>query len=354
MADSLDMVAAVRALPEQFARAISAPDPLLGHQLVEQHTSAPGAEKAITSVLVAGMGGSGIAGDLVRAVVSPGSPVPIVTIKSDECPGFVGRNSLVVVSSFSGATAESLSIASEAIERGALVVAVSTGGRLAELADAAGMPLWLIEDEIPCPRAGLAALAVPVLRTFDDFGLFRPTAGGSLAEHLDATLNQLRRRRDGLITEDNEAIRLARRIGRTIPLVYGAGMLGKAAAVRWKSQFNENPKVPAYYGVAPELTHNEICGWAQHGDMTRQVLTLVALRHSYEGERNAAAMDLVAEITEEVVAGVHEIAAEGTFPLAQFFDLVMMGDFVSLHMALAEGIDPGPVPVLDQIKARLG
>ncbi|MCB1256549.1 MAG: bifunctional phosphoglucose/phosphomannose isomerase [Microthrixaceae bacterium] len=342
MPDSLAMMEAARAMPEQFVTAVDAPSPLVDR---------PGA--SFNGVFIAGMGGSGIVGDVARVVVSPTSRIPVVTTKSDQCLGFIDENSLVIISSFSGHTAEAIGIMTEAIDRGATVVAVSTGGRVAELADEAGAPCWIVDGTIPCPRAALGALAVPVLRTLDHYGLFTVNDGRSLEFHLEATAKQLQARGNDFDREDNPAARLARRIGRTIPLIYGARALGEAAAIRWKSQFNENPKVPAFFGVVPELTHNEICGWAQHGDMTRQVLTLVQLRHSFEGDRNAAAMDIVGEITDEVVAGVHEVRAEGDGMLAQFFDLVMMGDFVSLHLALAEGIDPGPVPVLDDIKTRL-
>lgn len=336
------MLEAARALPEQFAAAMEAPSVLAGTE-----------RRQFNGVFIAGMGGSGIVGDVARVVVSPTSRIPVVTTKSDQCLGFIGPDSLVIISSFSGQTAEALGIMEEALDRGATVVAVSTGGRVAELAAQSGSACWPVDPTIPCPRAALGALAVPVLRTLDHHGLFSAIDGRSLDEHLGSTLAQLQARRRDFDREDNPAAKLARRIGRTMPLIYGARALGEAAVIRWKSQFNENPKIPAFYGVVPELTHNEICGWAQHGDMTRQVLTLVQLRHSFEGERNAAAMDIVAEITDEVVAGVYQVRAEGEGMLAQFFDLVMMGDFVSLHLALAEGVDPGPVPILEDIKVRL-
>lgn len=342
MPDSINMFAAARGLPEQFAQAVSASSPLDG---VEPRSN--------SSVLIAGMGGSGIVGDLVSAVAAPFSPLPIVTIKSDECPAFVDHNTLVLIVSFSGETSESISVMTDALASGASVVTISCGGKVADIAASSGATSWIIDASLPCPRSGLAALAVPALRTLDHFGVLAWPEGQSLQVQFAATQAQLETRRADLDREDSLAVRLARRIGRTMPLIYGAGPLGTAAAVRWKSQFNENPKVPAFVGSVPELTHNEICGWAQHGDMTRQVLTLVQLRHSFEGDRNSEAMKIVGEITEEVVAGVHEVTAEGEGMLAQFFDLAMIGDFVTLHHAFAEGIDPGPVPVLEDIKERL-
>jgi glucose/mannose-6-phosphate isomerase len=142
-------------------------------------------------------------------------------------------------------------------------------------------------------------------------------------------------------------------IGRTIPLVHSAQDLGAAAALRWKAQVNENAKRPAFFNVYPELCHNELAGWGQHGDATRQLITLVNLRHDAEHPQVSRRFDLVVEVLREVVADVIEVRAAGEGDLAQLFDLAMIGDFVSLHLAGNEGIDPGPIPVLDELKRQL-
>ena len=145
----------------------------------------------------------------------------------------------------------------------------------------------------------------------------------------------------------------ARRIGRTIPLVHGAAGPSGVAAQRWKTQVNENAKAPAFFALQPELCHNEVAGWGQHGDLTRQAITLVTLRHPGEHPQIARRFSLVAELMEEVVAGIVEVRTDATGDMAALYDLVLIGDFCSLHMAAAEGIDPGPVPVLGELKARL-
>ena len=122
---------------------------------------------------------------------------------------------------------------------------------------------------------------------------------------------------------------------------------------RWKAQVNENAKAPAFAGTIPELCHNEIAGWGQHGDMTRQVFTLVELRHDEEHPQELRRFELVRDLMAEVVHDVVEVRAVGEGPLAQLFDLTLVGDFVSLHLAAQEGIDPGPVPVLDDLKRAL-
>jgi glucose/mannose-6-phosphate isomerase len=172
---------------------------------------------------------------------------------------------------------------------------------------------------------------------------------------VDAAVSQLRARRDELggRTAGTMAADIARRIGRTIPLVYGGGPLGRAAALRWKGQVNENPKSPAFCATHPELCHNEVTGWGQLGDVTRQLITLVDLRHDFEHPQVARRFGLVDELMEEVVAGIVEVRAAGSGPLAQVFDLVMIGDFVALCLAAQEGLDPGPIPVLTALKEAL-
>jgi glucose/mannose-6-phosphate isomerase len=166
-------------------------------------------------------------------------------------------------------------------------------------------------------------------------------------------VEQLRRRRDELVQPDSAAEVLARRIGRTIPLVYGGGPIGAVAASRWKGQVNENAKAPAFANRLPELCHNETAGWGQHGDVTRQVLTLIQLRHDYEHPQIGRRFELVDDLLDEVVGSVHDVRAGGDGPLAQLFDLVLTGDFTTLHMAAQAGIDPGPVAALDYIKSGL-
>lgn len=338
MIDSLGMLDAARALPEQMRAAAA------GMDLVDGLPPADG----ITSVVVLGMGGSGIAGDVLAAVAGPTCPVPIVVAKNYECPAFVGPDTLVLAISFSGNTEETLEGAAEAAMAGGRMVCVSHGGELQELAGEWGAPHIAIADGIPMPRAGIGAVSIPALVALERMGML----SGIHAE-IDGAVKQLRHRIDRLTAADSDAAKLARKIGRTMPIIYGGGAVGEIAAARWKAQFNENPKVPAFANRVPELTHNEIAGWGQHGDVTRQVFTLLNLRHSFEHPQTRRRFGLVAEICNEIVADVIEVEAEGPTVLAQLFDLIVFGDFVTLELSVQSGVDPGPVPVLDYIKTAL-
>ena len=338
MIDSLGMVAAARAMPEQLDEARSRCIDLAG---------LPPAE-GITSVLIVGMGGSGLAGDVAAAVAAPACPVPILVSKQYECPGFVGPDTLVLALSFSGNTEETVAAVHGAVGAGARLVVIATGGHLERIAHEWGATFVPVDATIPMPRAALAAMAATTLSVLEQLGL-APDAGSQL----DRARHQLGTRRGELDADLAPVLDTARRIDRTLPVVYGGGALGEVAAWRWKGQFNENPKVPAFANRVPELTHNEVCGWAQHGDVTRQVLTLVLLRHDLEHPQVARRMELVAEICDEVVADVVTVRAKGDGELAQLLDLVLLGDLVTLQMAADAQVDPGPVPVLDEIKLRL-
>ncbi len=336
--DSLDMWDATVGLPEQVDAAVSAARGVTDLPLHER----------VENVVVLGMGGSGIAGDVLVAAAAPFMPVPVTVVKSYEPPDYVGTGSLVFAMSFSGDTEETLEAAAGAFEAGASLIVVAGGGALVELAGEWDVPVVPVPTGIPQPRAALGAMSIPPLVLLEEIGLF-PGA----VQWVDQAVEQLRRRRDELVRPGSRAEDIARSIGRTIPLIHSSGDLGAAAALRWKAQINENAKCPAFFNVYPELCHNELAGWGQHGDATRQLITLVNLRHDGEHPQVSRRFDLVEEVLREVVADVIEVRASGEGDLAQLLDLALVGDFVSLHLAGNEGIDPGPIPVLDDLKVRL-
>jgi glucose/mannose-6-phosphate isomerase len=344
--DSLGVFAATAALPEQAERAAAAAvdtGPLPGRDDID-------------SVLVLGMGGSGIAGDILPVVAGPFMPVPVVTVKGYEPPSYVNERTLVFAISFSGDTEETIDAASTAAAAGGRIIAITQGGHLRDLASSWTAPIVPIPDDIPVPRAGIGAVAIPPMVILERMGLF-PGA----SHWIDAAVTQLKTRRDQLFADaatgepapGNPAEVLARKIGRSLPVIYGGGGLGAIAAGRWKTQFNENAKSPAFANTVPELCHNEVAGWGQNGDLTRQIFSLVFLRHDHEHPQVMRRFDLVRDWLQEVVMDIHEVQAEGEGALAQLLDMTMLGDLTSLHAAAQEELDPGPVPVLDQLKASL-
>lgn len=297
----------------------------------------------VANVLLVGTGAAGWVCDLLAAVAGPFMPVPVVVHKGFEPPSFVDPSTLVIAISASGASPEAVSAATTSVAAGGRLLAVTSAGPLGALADAQAAPtvfLPVAEEPIPT-RARIGALAVPVLRSLEQMGLF-PGA----TDWIVAAVTQLQARRTELQADDNPAAELARALYGTMPIVYGGGSAGTVAAARWKVQLNQSAKTPAWTGTLPDVVHGEIAGWGQHGDITRQVLSLVLLRHDEEPPELAEQYAAVEQWTEEVVTGIHTVQAAGEGALAQILDLGFFGDVVALELAERAGIDPGPTPAM--------
>ncbi len=344
MLDTLGFLDAVAGLPEQLEDAHRAAVDAIPASALPDPDS-------VRDVVVMGMGGSGISGDVVAAAYNHQLPVPVTVLKGYRVPAFVGSGTLALAVSYSGGTEETVSMARAAAEAGASLVAVSCGGALADVARSAG-GLHVACPPGYMPRAALGALVAPLVVTLGRLGL---VSHGDL--DLAEAVEVLARRRDGCRPEvaapANPARELARLVDRTFPLFYGGGAIGAVAAYRWKCDVNENAKAPAFWSAYPELDHNEICGWGQHGDATRQVVTLVELRHGFEHAQLGRRFEITREIVEEAVNQVLEARAEGTSRLAQLLDLMYLGDWVSCYLALDAGVDPGPIEAIDRLKGAL-
>jgi glucose/mannose-6-phosphate isomerase len=341
--DSMNFLEAVCGLPEQLAAA---------HETASKiHADRFPRPDSIANIVVMGMGGSGISGDVVAAAFNDEIPVPITVLKQMRTPAFVASDTLAFAVSYSGDTEETVSMAKSAVDKGAQLVAISRGGALADLAQEAGAL------HVPCPdgylpRAAIGALLAPIIVT-----LYRTEMAMGAHANLMKAQQQLARRRDKCRPEvegaANPARELARKIGRTIPLIYGGGALGAVAAYRWKCDVNENAKAPAFWNAYPELDHNEICAWGQHGDVTRQLITLIELRHGSEHDRLAHRFEMTRAIIDECLHQVLSVEAEGEGRLAQLLDLMYMGDWVSSYLALQNDVDPGPIDAIFDLKSRL-
>lgn len=305
--------------------------------------------EGLRSVVVCGMGGSGVAGDILKVLFAPRLPMPIVVCKGYAVPEFCGRDTLAIAVSFSGDTEETVAAYLDAVARGARVATISGGGELASHSDADGVARVAAPTEIPVPRAALGYLTGAAIGILDRMGLVPPAADliDESADHLESVARSLRA---DLPADANQAKSLAAWLLGGTPVIWGSEGLAEAAAVRWKTQLNENAKIPAFHGVIPELDHNEIEGW---GEDTVQPYRAVVLRHRGEhprvATRIAATMDAVSRSGMEL----REVQGEGASPLAVLLSLIMVGDFTSTYLAILRRVDPLPVPVLTDLKARL-
>lgn len=335
--DELGMWAATLALPDQLRAGASLAEADLGRWQPPSRLSGP--------VLVVGMGGSGMAGDVCAAIASEQASVPLLSWKTVGLPRWCGPSTLVVAISCSGETAETLGSAQAAKERGAVVVTISGGGTLGALASEDGASVGLPEG-IPMPRAGLGAMAGALATVLGRAGVL-----GDVAREIEEAADHLVARRDLLLEETAPSVASA--IGGTVPIVHGDHPLGATAALRWKNQVNENAKLPAFWGAEPEVGHNEATGFEALGPDAGRALSLVTLSWPGEDPWVAARASVAAELARPRLAAAVEVRGEGGRPLAALLDLVLLGDLVSLELAARAGVDPGPIPVLGELKRRM-
>ena len=304
-----------------------------------------------SAIAVLGMGGSAVAGDLVAAAVGSRCKLPIATIRSPEPPAWVDERAFVIASSYSGETEETIAAYRAARDRGARGAAITTGGRLAELAAARGDATFELPAGLP-PRAALPesfaglALAVAAVDPALEVAALADEirmAAGSLGADLDAWLSWESR---------NPALALAVSFADRLPIVYGGHPVSIAAAGRWKTQLNENGKIPAWAGAFPEHGHNEIVGFdGAHPALER--LALVYLETPWDDARVTRRMAWTRKWCADRVGAQHLVEAGGETPLEGMLRLCGMGDCASFLVSIITGKDPTPVPPVDQLKAEL-
>ena len=342
-ADSLGVLDALQTVPEQLAAAHEAA------AMATENLKLPDPSD-FDNVVIMGMGGSGIVGDVVQAVGTGTLPIPVVVLKYYRTPAFVGPRTLAFAISYSGGTEETLEMARGAFDAGARVVAVTAGGELAALAEERGGLHLPCTPDIPMPRLALCAMVAPVLVTLFRMGML-PEAHAGMTQ----AQRQLAHRRDqckaDVAAPANPARELARKIGRTIPVIHGAGGLGAVAAMRWKQSINENAKAPAFWNYLPELNHNEICGWSGAGSLGR--LAAVFLGDADIHPRVRDRIELTEGLIREQGHATFVVRSRGQTRVERVFSLVLLGDLVSLYLAVLRGVDPTPVDVIESLKSRL-
>lgn len=299
-------------------------------------------------IVVAGMGGSGIVGDILKSFLANRIKIPIYVNKDYNIPSFVDENTLLFVVSYSGNTEETLNAAREGMERKAKVVGISSDGELESLCKERGV-VFIQAPQGYHPRAAIAFLFIPVLKMLSEMLIY-----DSDVAILDA-ISELKDLRDSIKAdvpkEDNVAKQLAERIKGKIPIIYGHSIYN-AVANRWHTQFNENAEILSWYGAFPEMNHNEVVGWK--GDENSSSFIPILLRDYKEDGR----IDKRIEVTKEkvfkpVTDDIIEVWAKADTQLARILYLIYLGDYVSIYLALLYGRDPSPVKIIDELKASL-
>ncbi len=303
---------------------------------------------AVDAIVVCGMGSSAVPGEAVGALFRDRLPAPLVAVRDSVLPAFCGPRTLVVGSSYSGGTAETLAAVDEAIARGCPLLVVTSGGGLAERAAAAGAPAVLVPGGL-MPRAAVGYMTLATLGALERIGVV-PSLAPTVAEAVEATSAAVGTLAPDVPTSVNEAKQVASWLVERIPVVWGAEGYGAVAAARWKTELNENAKVPAFASALPELDHNEIVGWSER---MGSGFAILALRHEDETADVAARFPLSLDIARDAGATCREVWARGATPLSRLLTLVAIGGFASAYLGIARGVDPTPIDVITRLKRAL-
>ncbi|HUO58680.1 MAG TPA: bifunctional phosphoglucose/phosphomannose isomerase [bacterium] len=307
--------------------------------------------KNIRSVVLSGLGGSAIGGDILRTLVWKSAAFSMMVNRHYELPGWVGKDSLVVCSSYSGNTEETLSVFRQALAKKGPVLVISSGGELLAQAKKKKLPYCEVPGGLP-PRAALGYSFVTLLTALECLKLL-PSHEADFQETL-GLLAELSQRYGMMVpAAKNPAKQLAQFLHNKLPVLYAGQDHLDSVAVRWKCQFNENSKLVALANVVPEMNHNEVLGFSYPEVLSRE-MAVILLRHPQaDHPQIQRRFEILKGILKSKTAGVREVKAEGKSLLAQMMSAIYLGDFVSVYLAYLRGIDPTPIDLIDQFKKQL-
>ncbi len=304
----------------------------------------------IKNIVVIGMGGSAIGGDLVRSYLADKINVPFYICRHYRMPQFVNENTLVIGSSYSGNTEETLSAFDDAMKRKAKIACITTGGELGRLAQENEFLMAQLPKGYP-PRAALGFSFVPLL-----FLLSKLSFAPAVENDITGLIKELKSFRDSYSIDTdfdkNLAKSLAAKLYGKIPIIYTGPELIDAIGTRWKGQICENGKCLAFNNQFPEFNHNELVGWNVI-DPYRDKIIVIYLKDTDDHDRVMKRMSIVKKIIKEQKVEVVEVESRGTSPLVRMFSLIQTGDFASFYLAILNNIDPTPVKVIDSLKDEL-
>jgi glucose/mannose-6-phosphate isomerase len=317
--DSQNMLNVIKVFPKQCREALSLPQGI-------------SVSAEVDNIIVTGMGGSAMGGDLLKIYLRD-SNIPVFVNRDYRLPNFVNENSLVFVVSYSGNTEETLSALADAKEKNAQIIGVTSGGKLADECD----KVIMIPSGLQ-PRAALGYTFFPMLGVLHNSNIARVKN-----EDLNEMLELLRQTNKFNEMGEN----LSKKLKEKIPVIYASEALGPIA-MRWKTQINENAKMPAFYNVFSEMNHNEIAGYK---GMDRK-FTAIIIRDKEDTDRIKKRMDVCRDLM-EVNVDVQEVETQGISLLARMFSVIYLGDFVSYYLALWNRVDPSPVDIIEEMKKKI-
>jgi glucose/mannose-6-phosphate isomerase len=303
------------------------------------------------SVVVSGLGGSAIGADVVRALIGKSAGFSLTVNRNYGLPAWVSKETLVICSSYSGNTEETLSAFQIAVRKKFPILVISSGGKLLNQARRRNLPCLELTGGLP-PRAAFGYSFTTLLTALETLGLL-PSFEKDFNETLDLLECLSREWGPAAPSKRNQAKQLASFLHGRFPVVYAGQDYFDAVGLRWKCQLNENAKQAALFNVLPEMNHNEILGYSRADNLTKN-MAAVLLRHPQgDHPQTIRRFDILARVLRARTAGVREVEPRGKCLLAQMLSSLTLGDFTSVYLAFLRGLDPTPIVLIDEFKRKL-
>jgi glucose/mannose-6-phosphate isomerase len=306
--------------------------------------------EGIENIVISGMGGSAVGGNILTSYLNRSLKIPCVVNRNYLLPGFAAEKTLTIIISYSGNTEETLSSLNDGYKRGSKIIAIASGGAAEEFCSEKGIPLIKIRRGMQ-PRESLGYLFFPLLILMEKIG-FVEGQEKEISETIEMLKILSKSYSPEMIETENDAKMLSIAIHGKIPLIYGVQDITDSIALRWKCQFNENSKVPAFCSVFPELNHNEIEGWDMHHEFGYKFFIII-LRSEDENDRISRQIEITKSLLSDRVSGLREVWGKGKGRLSEIFSLIYLGDFASYYLAILNGVDPTPVRNIERLKKQL-
>jgi len=301
------------------------------------------------AIIVAGMGGSAIGGELLKDWGRDNVKVPIEICREYSLPAYADDKTLAFILSYSGETEETLNAFLEAVKKKCMIICVSSGGALSDFTENMGFPNLRIPAGLP-PRAALPYLFAPLLIFMEKLGLVSEVEG-EVSDAINVMEQVCLENSPERPLMENFSKKLAADVNGTVPVIYGFSFY-RSVAQRFKQQFNENSKVPSKWEVFPELNHNEVVGW-ERAEMFTKHFSTILIRDKNESEEIRRRIEFTKELALNRTAGVYEVWSRGESKLSKMISALLIGDFTSIYLAILRGIDPTPVETINRIKMKI-
>ncbi len=302
-----------------------------------------------SNIVVAGLGGSAIGGDLLKDWAKTQLSVPIEVSREYKLPAYANKKTLVFITSYSGDTEETLSSFLDALKRKCMIYCISSGGAVLKYAQKHKVPYLQVPSGMP-PRAALPYMLLPLLVYMEKAGLVK-----GVKEELNEAIPLLEKisQENGpeTLTRDNFAKTVATHVGESAPTIYGFGFY-RSVAQRFKQQFNENSKSAAKWEFFPELDHNEVVGWEGRGEQCKY-FSIIFIRDSAEPAEIESRIETTKQIMEQRGLVMFDLEVQGKSVLAKMLSTILVGDFTSVYLAVLHGVDPTPVRTINTLKDTL-